>query len=173
MCQCVPIPLPFDLMHGPCAPAIVSGGMCTYYLNYLHALGIDPLIRKNQLFLLHLITSYSSYFEGKKGISGNKTSFFLLMASLPFLPPLCECMQSLSVSYPFTFAQSSLYCLGSIKCVMCMSIQVVCTPKPPPCMPCKLKPHEPPSPVIPLLVLHTATVLVLWHLELVTFRKQT
>ena len=40
-----------------------------------------PLIRKNQLFLLHLITSYSSYFEGKKGISGNKTSFFLLMLS--------------------------------------------------------------------------------------------
>jgi len=29
--------------------------------------------------LLHLITSYSSYFRGKKGISGNKTSFFLLM----------------------------------------------------------------------------------------------
>jgi len=29
--------------------------------------------------LLHLITSYSSYFGGKKGISGNKTSFFLLM----------------------------------------------------------------------------------------------
>src|SRR6266850_6742173 len=29
--------------------------------------------------LLHLITSYSSYFEGKKGIIGNKTSFFLLM----------------------------------------------------------------------------------------------
>ena len=28
--------------------------------------------------LLHLITSHSSYFEGKKGISGNKTSFFLL-----------------------------------------------------------------------------------------------
>src|SRR6267142_631636 len=26
--------------------------------------------------LLHLITSYSSYFGGKKGISGNKTSFF-------------------------------------------------------------------------------------------------
>src|SRR6267142_626506 len=89
MCQCVPIPLPFDLMHGPCAPAIVSGGMCTYYLNYLHALGIDPLIRKNQLFLLHLITSYSSYFEGKKGISGNKTSFFLLMyLSSPLQPPL-------------------------------------------------------------------------------------
>ena len=29
--------------------------------------------------LLYLITSYSSYFGGKKGISGNKTSFFLLM----------------------------------------------------------------------------------------------
>ena len=41
------------------------------------------LIRKNQLFLLHLITSYSSYFGGKKGISGNKTSFFLLMLPLP------------------------------------------------------------------------------------------
>src|SRR6266850_4964762 len=29
--------------------------------------------------LLHLTTSYSSYFGGKKGISRNKTSFFLLM----------------------------------------------------------------------------------------------
>src|SRR6266850_6834828 len=29
--------------------------------------------------LSHLTTSYSSYFEGKKGISRNKTSFFLLM----------------------------------------------------------------------------------------------
>src|SRR6267142_2687479 len=56
-------------------------------------------IRKNQLFyiLLHLITSYSSYFRGKKGISGNKTSFFLLMLCAPcpdspthlFLP-VCE-----------------------------------------------------------------------------------
>src|SRR6267142_1674870 len=56
-------------------------------------------IRKNQLFyiLLHLITSYSSYFRGKKGISGNKTSFFLLMlcAPCPDSPthlclPVCE-----------------------------------------------------------------------------------
>jgi len=29
--------------------------------------------------LFHLTTSYSSYFRGKKGISRNKTSFFLLM----------------------------------------------------------------------------------------------
>jgi len=29
--------------------------------------------------LFHLTISYSSYFEGKKGISRNKTSFFLLM----------------------------------------------------------------------------------------------
>jgi len=36
-------------------------------------------ISKNQLFLFHLIPSYSSYFGGKKGISRNKTSFFLLM----------------------------------------------------------------------------------------------
>jgi len=40
-------------------------------------------IRKNQLFSLHLIISYSSYpqsyssyFGGKKGISGNKMNFF-------------------------------------------------------------------------------------------------
>jgi len=29
--------------------------------------------------LFNLTTSYSSYFEGKKGISRNKTCFFLLM----------------------------------------------------------------------------------------------
>src|SRR6266850_2176843 len=34
--------------------------------------------------LFHLTTSYSSYFEGKKGISRNKTSFFLLMDSRMF-----------------------------------------------------------------------------------------
>jgi len=41
-------------------------------------------ISKNQHFLFHLInltTSYSSYFGGMKGISRNKTSFFLLMQS--------------------------------------------------------------------------------------------
>src|SRR6266850_6283493 len=31
--------------------------------------------------LFHLTTSYSSYFGGKKGISRNKTSFFLLMCT--------------------------------------------------------------------------------------------
>src|SRR6266850_3472891 len=31
--------------------------------------------------LFNLTTSYSSYFGGKKGISRNKTSFFLLMSS--------------------------------------------------------------------------------------------
>ena len=35
---------------------------------------------KNQPFLFHLTTSYSSYFRGKEGISRNKTSIFLLMA---------------------------------------------------------------------------------------------
>ena len=56
---CPSVPPPLALSH-------LLQGACMY-------------IRKNQLFLLHLITSYSSYFEGKKGISGNKTSFFLLM----------------------------------------------------------------------------------------------
>src|SRR6266850_8329654 len=32
--------------------------------------------------LFNLTTSYSSYFGGKKGISRNKTSFFLLMLSV-------------------------------------------------------------------------------------------
>src|SRR6267142_3994219 len=32
--------------------------------------------------LFHLTTSYSSYFGGKKGISRNKTSFFLLMEAI-------------------------------------------------------------------------------------------
>jgi len=32
--------------------------------------------------LFNLTTSYSSYFGGKKGISRNKTSFFLLMPQL-------------------------------------------------------------------------------------------
>ena len=42
-CWCIPIPLPFDLMHGPCTPAIVSGGKCIYSPNYPHASGIIPL----------------------------------------------------------------------------------------------------------------------------------
>jgi len=32
--------------------------------------------------LFNLTTSYSSYYRGKKGINRNKTSFFLLMASI-------------------------------------------------------------------------------------------
>jgi len=35
--------------------------------------------------LFNLTTSYSSYFGGKKGISSNKTSFFLLMCAAPVL----------------------------------------------------------------------------------------
>ena len=36
-------------------------------------------INFSYFILFHLTTSYSSYFGGKKGISRNKTSFFLLM----------------------------------------------------------------------------------------------
>ena len=36
-------------------------------------------INISYFILFNLTTSYSSYFEGKKGISRNKTSFFLLM----------------------------------------------------------------------------------------------
>jgi len=42
--------------------------------------GTSEKINFSYYILLHLITFYSSYFGGKKGISGNKTSFFLLMA---------------------------------------------------------------------------------------------
>jgi len=49
--------------------------------------------------LFNLTTSYSSYFEGKKGISRNKTSFFLLMCPQPpcgsihTRVPLCWAME--------------------------------------------------------------------------------
>jgi|SRR6267142_1406246 len=50
--------------------------------------------------LFHLTTSYSSYFGGKKGISRNKTSFFLLMHSAPERP-------TPSFACPFVLGQCS------------------------------------------------------------------
>src|SRR6266850_5076910 len=44
--------------------------------------------------LFHLTTSYSSYFGGKKGISRNKTSFFLLMK---FSEAFVECVAAFLV----------------------------------------------------------------------------
>src|SRR6266850_1383694 len=41
--------------------------------------GASAKINISYSILFHLTTSYSSYFGGKKGISRNKTSFFLLM----------------------------------------------------------------------------------------------
>ena len=41
--------------------------------------GTSAKINFSYSILFHLTTSYSSYFGGKKGISRNKTSFFLLM----------------------------------------------------------------------------------------------
>src|SRR6266850_387125 len=38
-----PYSLSFDLMHGPYAPTVVSGGKCLYSPNYPHATGIIPL----------------------------------------------------------------------------------------------------------------------------------
>src|SRR6267142_795478 len=46
----------------------------------MHANGhTSAKINISYSILFNLTTSYSSYFEGKKGISRNKTSFFLLM----------------------------------------------------------------------------------------------
>jgi len=116
----VSLSLSFDLMHRPCTPAVVSGGMCTYYLNYLHALGIDPL------------------------------------TSLP--PPLCVNARHHLVSHIHSLLLDPLFiALVVIKCAMCTSIQVVCTPKPPLVCPAKLP--EPPMLAIPPLALHTATML--------------
>src|SRR6267142_2219426 len=42
-------------------------------------LGASAKINISYSILFNLTTSYSSYFWGKKGISRNKTSFFLLM----------------------------------------------------------------------------------------------
>src|SRR6267142_2748016 len=50
--------------------------------NYKRLWALRPTSAKINIsysILFHLTTSYSSYFEGKKGISSNKTSFFLLM----------------------------------------------------------------------------------------------
>jgi len=44
-----------------------------------HEMGTSAKINISYSILFNLTTSYSSYFEGKKGISRNKTSFFLLM----------------------------------------------------------------------------------------------
>src|SRR5882672_10347578 len=49
------------------------------YVGFLHQQKSTFLIPSYSI-LFHLTTSYSSYFGGKKGISRNKTSFFLLMA---------------------------------------------------------------------------------------------
>jgi len=51
--------------------------------------------------LFNLTTSYSSYFGGKKGISRNKTSFFLLMTSWG---DFCCFGQVSQISYYDTFA---------------------------------------------------------------------
>src|SRR6266850_1411164 len=50
---------------------------------------LNTLHQKKSTFLT---TSYSSYFGGKKGISGNKTSFFLLM-----LPADTSCTGTLTL----------------------------------------------------------------------------
>src|SRR6267142_6055145 len=51
--------------------------------NHLHSPSFhlpSAKINISYSILFNLTTSYSSYFGGKKGISRNKTSFFLLMA---------------------------------------------------------------------------------------------
>jgi len=63
----------------------IIGKECSYKTSWLYVQWIcssstsSEKINFSYYILLHLITSYSSYFRGKKGISGNKTSFFLLM----------------------------------------------------------------------------------------------
>src|SRR6266850_195185 len=62
--------------------------------------------------LLHLITSYSSYFGGKKGISGNKTSFFLLMVVVSPSHRLwfCRCHRGVA----FLIALSRCHCCSHV-----------------------------------------------------------
>src|SRR6267142_243934 len=48
------------------------------------ALHTSAKINISYSILFNLTTSYSSYFGGKKGISRNKTSFFLLMQAIEY-----------------------------------------------------------------------------------------
>ena len=52
--------------------------------------------------LFHLTTSYSSYFGGKKGISRNKTSFFLLMLARTHLSTTASRCKFCSLILPHT-----------------------------------------------------------------------
>src|SRR6266850_2179847 len=79
------------------------------------------------LILSHLTTSYSSYFGGKKGISRNKTSFFLLMThhrGVVVSPlPLCCCGAAFAVT-------SSCHCrvafaITSPQCRLCHCVVMV------------------------------------------------
>src|SRR6266850_7945884 len=72
---CLEVDVPFDLFlcNRPYTPTVL--------IPELHLLLCTASAKINISYsiLFNLTTSYSSYFGGKKGISWNKTSFFLLM----------------------------------------------------------------------------------------------
>src|SRR6267142_1871664 len=53
--------------------------------------------------LFHLTTPYSSYFGGKKGISRNKTSFFLLMTRLITILAMYETARAYPRITPYVY----------------------------------------------------------------------
>src|SRR6267142_6280530 len=63
-------------------------------ITWLALLTTSAKINISYSILFHLTTSYSSYFGGKKGISRNKTSFFLLMK---FSEAFFECVAAFLV----------------------------------------------------------------------------
>ena len=81
---CLEVDVPFDLFlcNRPYTPTVL--------IPELHLLLCTASAKINISYsiLFNLTTSYSSYFGGKKGISWNKTSFFLLMATAPSSPSI-------------------------------------------------------------------------------------
>src|SRR6266850_5934861 len=90
------------------------GGECPSLTDTFCILTCPPTSAKINIsysILFNLTTSYSSYFGGKKGISRNKTSIFLLMhvCSSGFFPhpDMSVCLQEVSAPCSLIFFQYS------------------------------------------------------------------
>src|SRR6267142_3226062 len=71
-------------------PGLPHWQAAKHVLQYLKHQQKSTFLIPSYSILFHLTTSYSSYFGGKKGISRNKTSFFLLMWATSLKPSILQ-----------------------------------------------------------------------------------